>query len=120
MDQPKLAGRGNHGREVRVEMMKEFTWKRIFFVLLIILVAASSGMLGAAAGAVVVYRAVRDRLEATQPPAAVVPSAPPPEFQIDSTGIESTITRAVEQVGPAVVTVVGTIPRPDDVLRPNG
>ncbi len=64
-------------------MMKEITWKRIFFVLLIILAVASSGMLGAAAGAVVVYRAVADRLETTQVPNPVVPSAPPPEFQIE-------------------------------------
>jgi len=92
------------------------SWKRIFYVLVILVVAGISALSGVLAGGFAVYQAVRQSLPAARPlqlvPAAVSTSitSPAPVVQIDTTQIETTITKAVSQVGPAVVTVVGTVP----------
>ena len=84
------------------------SWKRIIYVFFVLVVAACSALMGALAGGLGVYRAVISR------PTEVVVSAPvgnnTQAFTINTTDIETTITKSVERVGPAVVTVVGTIP----------
>ncbi len=90
------------------------SWKRIFYILFLILVAGASALGGAVAGGVAVYQAVRQN----QPLAhALLPEAvpaantnPSQTLSIETSEFQTTITRAAETAGPAVVTVVGTIP----------
>lgn len=86
--------------------------KRPLYLLFILLVAGLSALTGALAGGLAVYRATNQ----SQPAATQPPAEPQPEpVQVTSqtltlTEVDTAITRAVEQVGPAVVTVVSTIP----------
>ena len=88
--------------------------RRILYVLFVVLVAGAAGFAGAVAGGVAVYRAVEVR---NALPAAVqqaLPAAsttnPTQSFTLNTTDIQSTVTQAVQRVGPAVVTVIGTVP----------
>jgi serine protease Do len=105
-------------------------WKRLFYLTIVVLVAGTSALAGALAGGLAVYTAVRGRLTA---PAAIVSttpsvtsftnttaSTPTGGLQIETTDIETRITSAVERVGPAVVTVVGTIPGQMTFFGPTG
>jgi serine protease Do len=101
------------------------SWRRVFYVLVVIVVAGVSALSGVLAGGFAVYQAVRQNLPAKSPLAlvqqAVVTSTnPPPVLEVDTTKIESTITKAVAQVGPTVVTVVGTIPGQMTFFGPTG
>ena len=84
------------------------SWKRVIYVLFVVLVGVCSALVGALAGGLGVYRAVLS--SPTQAVSAPSPNGSSQSFSIDSTNIDTTITRAVQKVGPAVVTVVGTIP----------
>ena len=84
-------------------------WKRIFYVLFVAIVAVVSAMAGAVVGGRLVWMMTKPETTSTLPvetSATTVPAS----LQISNTEIETTITQAVEKVGPAVVTVVGTIP----------
>ncbi len=92
--------------------------KRVLYVFLVIIAVAIAALTGALAGGVGVYTALRQNSVAS-PTSAPVPSSQSPvqpvvpaaqNLSIDSTNIETTITRAVEKVGPAVVTINATIP----------
>jgi 2-alkenal reductase len=101
------------------------SWKRIFYVFFVILVAGVSALAGAFAGGYAVLTALRDRLQAAPAPISAPPistplSPPAAATQIQITSIETTITQAVSQVGPAVVTVVGTIPGQMTFFGPTG
>lgn len=87
--------------------------KRILYVFIIILVAGISALGGALAGGIAVYSAIQH--QATQTPAEIVIAATPlPKDpvtqQIVTVDIDTAVTQAVEDIGPAVVTVVGVIP----------
>jgi 2-alkenal reductase len=85
------------------------SWKQVFYLLLVVVIAGFSALAGAFAGGFAVYRAVSQAAPQAQP--SVAPLAQESAtLQIDTSQVESTITDAVKQVGPAVVTVVGTIP----------
>lgn len=89
--------------------------KTILYLVLIVLVAGAAGLVGAAAGGVIVYQTVRQALPATAPAAlpqapAVQPGSQAAPLRVDTTNFQTTITDAVQRVGPAVVTVVGTVP----------
>jgi serine protease Do len=92
------------------------TTKRFFYLLLILVVAGVSALSGAAAGGYAVYQAVQQRLalapasEDTGESAILTASPPAQTLVIESTEVETTITQVVQDVGPSVVTVVGTIP----------
>ena len=100
------------------------SWKRILYVTFIVIVAGISALAGAFAGGLAVFTALRGQPQAIAP--AVPTSTSPPDnsprqvFEIDTTAIETTITQAVEQVGAAVVTVVGTIPGQMTFFGPTG
>jgi serine protease Do len=90
-----------------------FSWKKIIYGLALFIVAGIAALSGAVVGGIAVYQAVDH-----QQPAAVVASSPQPPAEaapvasneIVINNIETPITDAVEKIGPAVVTVVGTIP----------
>ena len=100
------------------------SWKRILYVTFIVIVAGISALAGAFAGGLAVFTALSGQPQAIAP-AAPTSTSPPDNspgqvFEIDTTAIETTITQAVEQVGAAVVTVVGTIPGQMTFFGPTG
>jgi serine protease Do len=102
------------------------SWKRIFYVLLVLVVAGASALSGVVAGGFAVYQAVRQNLPAARPlqalQAAVTTdtNSQAPVLEINTTQIETTITKAVAQVGASVVTVVGTLPGQMTFFGPTG
>lgn len=97
--------------------------KRILYVVLIAVVAGVSALSGAAAGGVAVYKAVQSRNSLPAPIQRVLPASntnPNQTFTLNTTNIDTTITQAVQKVGPAVVTVVGTIPGQTTFFGPTG
>ncbi len=96
--------------------------KRIFYVLLIFVVAGGSALLGAAAGGFGVYQAMRQgQLPAPATPAvSVAHTNPNQKLLVNTTSIETSITQVVQKVGPAVVTVVGTVPGQMTFFGPTG
>jgi serine protease Do len=87
--------------------------KRVLYVFFVLVVAGFASLAGAAAGGAAVYRAVQNRSSLPAPLQQVIPASntnPNQTFTLDTTNIETSITKSVKQVGPAVVTVVGTIP----------
>ncbi len=88
------------------------TPKRVLYILLTAAIAGAAGLFGAFAGGVVVYRAVAFRNALPTAVQEVVPASnnPTQSITLNSTDIQTAVTQAVQRVGPAVVTVVGTIP----------
>ncbi len=89
------------------------TLKRIVYLMVIAAVAGIAGLAGAVAGGAAVYRAVEARNSLPTAIQQVLPASntnPTQSFTINTTDIQTTVTQAVQKVGPAVVTVVGTIP----------
>lgn len=87
--------------------------RRVLYVLFIFVVAGLSSLAGAAAGGVAVYQAVQNRSSLPAPIQEVIPASHTNSnqtFTLDTTNIETSITKSVQKVGPAVVTVVGKIP----------
>jgi serine protease Do len=92
------------------------SWKRVAYLIVLVLVAGVSGLTGAVAGGLGVYQAVRQgkvaglAIPAATGPAAPISSSDGKTLTFDTANIETTITQSVQKVGPAVVTVVSTIP----------
>ncbi len=89
------------------------TIKRILYIALVVVVAGLSGLGGAVAGGYGVYRAVKNSAALPTPIRAALPISntnPSTTLTLNATDIQTAITQAVQKVGPAVVTVVGTIP----------
>lgn len=91
--------------------------KTILLSLLVIIVAGVAAFGGVVVGAVVMYRAAENgTLEsylspnAQTFPVASAPAQPVTTIEVGTTDIQTTITQAVQKVGPAVVTVIGIVP----------
>lgn len=103
-------------------------WKRIFYLAAVMLVAGISASVGAVAGGIGVYQLARQgQLGSLTPASTQTAEAVPPAnssqnqtLSVNSTNIETTVTEAVQKVGPAVVTVVGTIPGQMTFFGPTG
>jgi 2-alkenal reductase len=82
--------------------------RRIVYALVIAGVAGLSALSGVIAGGVAVYLALQN----TPKPGAIASPTPVASRTVElaTTNYETSITRAVEKAGPAVVTVVGTVP----------
>jgi 2-alkenal reductase len=91
------------------ERKYSMNWKRIFYLLFVGLVAATSAAAGAVVGGRVVWTMTQPD-ETTPIQINNTESTTPASVTISNTEIETTITQAVEKVGPAVVTVTGTVP----------
>jgi serine protease Do len=100
------------------------TRAKILYLFLVIVIAAGSAFTGAVAGGVVVFSVFRSHLASNATPAALpaVAASPassaPQEMVVSNTDVETSITRAVETVTPAVVTVVGTVSGGDSFFGP--
>ncbi len=106
------------------------TKNRILYLGLVILLAGVAALSGAAAGGAVVYQVMNQAETArltTSVPVTSIPASDKSQTQpqtqiqtqtqsqgttivVNTTQIDTTITQAVKQVGPSVVTVVGTVP----------
>lgn len=98
-------------------------WKRSLYILLVIAIAGVSALTGAIAGGAVVYRAFQQPANLPAPVQEILPSHnanPNQTLTLNTADIETAITQSVEKVGPAVVTVVGTIPGQRTFFGPTG
>jgi 2-alkenal reductase len=97
------------------------TKKLIFFSIILMVVAIVSAFVGAAAGGALVLRYAPTPAPVTQSqPQSGSPVIAQQALSVSSTDVETAITQAVEKVGPAVVTVVSTIPGQDTFFGPSG
>jgi 2-alkenal reductase len=79
-----------------------------------VVIAGGSALTGAVAGGFVVYKAVGQNQSAPSyspaAPASATANNPSQTLVLNSTDVETAVTKSVQKVGPAVVTIVGTIP----------
>ena len=98
--------------------------RRLIYVLLVLVIAAGSALVGAVAGGFAVYQAVQGQQNHLPAPVQELLPAnntnPGQTLTLSTTDIETSITQSVEKVGPAVVTVVGTIPGQNTFFGPTG
>jgi serine protease Do len=87
-------------------------WKRIIYALFLISSVFFAALVGAAGGGYAVYNLMTriDKATGPLPSQDLILSQAPSLLSIDTTKIETTIVEAVQRVGPAVVTVTGTVP----------
>ena len=83
------------------------SWKRILYILFVGIVAVVSATAGAVVGGQVVLAVAKPKAVSSAP---TVYADAPAQLQVSNTQIETAITQTVEKVGPAVVTVIGTVP----------
>ncbi len=86
------------------------TLKKTLYLILVIVVAAGSALTGAVAGGFAVYQVANQRQSVGSSTNFSTNNTPEQSFTISSTNIETDITQSVQKVGPAVVTIVGTVP----------
>jgi serine protease Do len=87
--------------------------RRVLYAVFVVFIAGVSAVVGAFVGGTAVYRAVQNRSSFPTSIQKVIPASntnPNQTITLDTTNIETAITQSVKKVGPAVVTVVGTIP----------
>jgi serine protease Do len=96
--------------------------KRIFYVVVIAIVAGVSALSGAVAGGAVVYKLIDQGQAGNSQPVidTAVNTNPGQTLVLNSTDIQTTITQSVQKVGPAVVTIVGTVPGQMTFFGPTG
>ena len=90
-------------------------WKKVFYAVFVFVIALGAALTGAVAGGVAVYRAMSQQQSSSLPAAspeieALAVSSESQELVVSTTEVVTAVTQAVENTGPAVVTVVGTIP----------
>ena len=87
-------------------------WKRLLYISILILSTFFAGLTGAVGGGFAVYNALHQQsLNRTAlTPSSDTTTGQPVSLTLNSTNIETSIIDAVQLVGPAVVTVTGTIP----------
>jgi serine protease Do len=92
------------------------TWKRLLIFIAAVVVLGATALFGAFAGGVIAYRLMSQNqaVTVTQPsaptPVAVPVTTTVQTLTVSTIDVETAITQAVQNVGPAVVTVVATIP----------
>lgn len=96
--------------------------KRILYIAFLVLVAGFSALGGAVTGGVVVYQAVRQGHLGGERVAVASDSNSKASqtINVSTTDIQTNVTQAAQKVGPAVVTVVGTIPGQMTFFGPTG
>ncbi len=93
------------------------SWKKLLGFFLAMIILGGTAMFGAMAGGIVVYRLMSQNqpgavsASTTQTPTETTPvTSQAQTLEVNTTDVETAITKAVQTVGPSVVTVVGTIP----------
>ncbi len=93
------------------------------FLVLILAIAGGSALVGAVAGGLIVKNTIENNQSAVQalPEKIAVDGVQQPQsITVTNTEVESAVTRTVEQVGPAVVTVLAAIPGQQGVFGVTG
>jgi len=93
--------------------------KKVLYVFAVLILVGASALTGAIAGGAVVYQ-VLNRSVNSAPGVTVNASATGQNVYVNSTDIQTTITDAVQKVGPAVVTIVGTVSGQMTFFGPTG
>ena len=98
------------------------TLKKTLYILLVMAVAGFSALTGALAGGAVVYRTLQQSPAMLPAPVQeILPSNSTNQtLTLNTTDVETSVTQSVQKVGPAVVTVVGTIPGQNTFFGPTG
>ena len=99
------------------------SFKRFLYISLVIVVAGISALGGAVAGGYGVYMAAKSSTSLPVSAQAGLPAgstSPVTALTLNATDIQTAITQSVQKVGPAVVTVVGTIPGQDTFFGSTG
>ena len=98
------------------------TLKKTLYILLVMAVASFSALTGALAGGAVVYRTLQKGSgNLFRPVQEILPANNSNQtLTLSTTDVETSITQSVQKVGPAVVTVVGTIPGQNTFFGPTG
>ncbi len=96
------------------------SWKRIFYAVLVVALAGVSALGGVVMGGLAVYQALRANADAPQTVFSDASSGPAQVVSVNTTEYQTAVTQAAEVVGPAVVTVVGTIPGQMTFFGPTG
>ena len=92
------------------------SWKKLLLLILAMILLGGSALFGAMAGGVIMYRWMSQNqstiaVTSSQPTVEVVPANHQAQtLAVNTTDVETAVTQAVQNVGPSVVTVVGTIP----------
>ena len=90
------------------------TLKKTLYILLVMAVAGFSALAGALTGGAVVYRTFqKGSANLPGPVQEILPpnnTDPNQTLTLSTTDVQTSITQSVQKVGPAVVTVVGTVP----------
>lgn len=101
------------------------SWKRLFYVFIVLLVAGVSALSGGVVGGIVVYKAINQSNSSSSTTSPLVVDVIPSNvtntnqvLAVNTSEIETTITNAVQNTGPSVVTVVGTIAGRDTFWGP--
>jgi 2-alkenal reductase len=97
--------------------------KNVLYVLLVAAVAGGSALAGAAAGGYAVFQAFQQESDLPESAQEMLPTnntSQSQTFVLNNTNIETAITQSVQKVGPAVVTVVGTVPGQNTFFGPTG
>jgi 2-alkenal reductase len=91
---------------------RHISGNRFAYLVIVVFIAGISALAGALAGGAAVYTAIIRTNKAETPLSQIIYPSPPPASQLvaSHTEVETAITQAVEQVAPAVVTVLGIIP----------
>ena len=98
---------------------KGLSWRSVIFAFVMIVITTITGLTGALAGGYAVYRVMSNAQQSTGQSAAVQEDTVAPEVETGSedeqvvvreVDVVTPVTDAVEKVGPAVVTVLGTVP----------
>src|SRR5215468_8898018 len=104
-------------------MEARMSLKRLFYMFLVLVFGGASAFLGAVAGGFTVYRAVQQRSSLPAAVQQILPANntnPNQTLVLNNTDVETAVTQSVQKVGPAVVTVVGTIPGQMTFFGPTG
>jgi len=99
------------------------SWKKTLYILLVMGVAGVSALTGAATGGAVVYKVIQRGNSLPAPIQDILPTSntnPQQTLTLNTTNIETSVTQSVQRVGPAVVTVVGTVPGQNTFFGPSG
>ena len=86
------------------------TTKRILCLFLVAAIAGVSALSGAVAGGVAVYRLLGGQQASSSAVDVSTGGGPVQTLTLNSTDIQTSVTQSAQKAGPAVVTVVGTIP----------
>ena len=102
------------------------TKNRILYLIMVVVLAGAAALSGTAAGGFAVYRIMSQsqKTAVAASPSTTLPvqasNTSPQTIVLNTTQIQTTITQAVQKVGPAVVTVVGTVPGQNTLFGPTG